>query len=144
MAWSSRVKPMTPCTWSGHTASSGEVMVCLMRGDVPVFTPRGRGSRYRHLEHLLHHPPCGEVFLHERPRSQAVALVVAVGVAEAPSRLGKAPEAEQPLGVGEEPAPAGVLHHGRLAARKEAEGPVADPGVLEPDAGWLRTAELSP
>src|SRR5205823_876136 len=53
-------------------------------------------------------------------------------------------EPEEARGVGQEPARAGVLDDRRLAAGQVAEGPVADPGILEPDARGLRAAELPP
>ena len=36
-----------------------------------------------------------------------------------------------------------MLDHGRLRAGQVAKGPVADPGILQPHAGWLHTAKLA-
>src|SRR5207245_970944 len=46
-------------------------------------------------------------------------------------------------GLGEESARACMLDHGRLRASQIAKGPVADPGILQSNAGWLHAAEFA-
>ena len=52
-------------------------------------------------------------------------------------------EPEEPGGIGQVPAWPGVLDHGRLAAGEVAQSPVADPGVLQANAGWFHPAEFA-
>src|SRR5258708_10673678 len=84
-----------------------------------------------------------EVRLGELASGPAVPLVVGVDGGQGFGGLRQRREAEDPFPVRKEGTWARILDHRRLPAGQVAEGPVADPGVLEPHAGGLAAAELA-
>ena len=72
-----------------------------------------------------------------------MALVVRVDRGERVGRFSRRRKAEHALAVRQERAGSRVLHDDRLSAREIAQGPIADPGVLELDVRALGAAELT-
>jgi len=52
-------------------------------------------------------------------------------------------KAQETCRIRQESAGAGVLDNGRFAAGQIAESPIADPGGLQPDTGWLYAAKFA-
>src|SRR2546426_11720448 len=96
---------------------------------------------------LLEHPPNDatgiEVFLGQRARQTAVALVVGLNLGQRAHRLVHGPEPEEAVGIGQKAAGTRVLYHGRLPAGQIAGRAVADPTGRQVDVGWLGATELT-
>src|SRR5205814_2963283 len=96
---------------------------------------------------LLEHTPRDamrvEIFLGQRARQTAVALVVGLHLGQRAHRLVHVPEPEEAVGIGQKAAGTGVLYHGRLPAGQIAGRAVADPTGRQFDVGWLGATELT-
>src|SRR2546427_5893506 len=79
------------------------------------------------LEHTSHDATRIEVFLGQRARQTAVALVVGLHLGQGAHRLVHVPEPEEAVGIGQKAAGTRVLYHGRLPAGQIAGSAVADP-----------------
>src|SRR2546425_4240858 len=95
------------------------------------------------LEHTPHDATGIEVFLGQRARQTAVALVVGLHLGQRAHRLVQVPEPEEAVGIGQKAAGARVLYHCRLPAGQIAGSAVADPAGRQFDVGRLGTAELT-
>src|SRR6266480_1546426 len=95
------------------------------------------------LEHTPHDATGIEVFLGQRARQAAVALVVGLHLGQRAHRLVHGPEPEEAVGIGQKAAGTRVLYHGRLPAGQIAGRAVADPTGRQLDVGWLGATELS-
>ena len=72
-----------------------------------------------------------------------MSLVVGRHLFEATRGFPEVAKAKDPGGLGKESARACMLDHDRLRASQIAERPVADPGILQSNAGWLHAAEFA-
>src|SRR5438128_5731778 len=97
----------------------------------------------RSLEHTPHDATRIEVFLGQRARQTAVALVVGLDLGQRAHRLVHVPEPEEAVGIGQKAAGTRVLYHGRLPAGQIAGRAVADPTRRQFDVGWLGATELT-
>src|SRR2546423_12896425 len=95
------------------------------------------------LEHTPHDATGIEVFLGQRARQTAVALVVGLHLGQRARRLVHVPEPEEAVGIGQKAAGTRVLHHGRLPAGQIAGSAAADPTRRQFDVGWLGSTELA-
>src|SRR2546426_366842 len=95
------------------------------------------------LEHTPHDATRIEVFLGQRARQTAVALVVGLHLGQGAPRLVHVPEPEEAVGIGQKAAGTRVLYHGRLPAGQIARSAVADPTGRQFDVGWLGATELT-
>src|SRR5438128_1319344 len=95
------------------------------------------------VENGLQRPPRVEMSFGDLARRAAMALVVRVDRGERVGRFSRRRKAEHALAVRQERAGSRVLHDDRLSAREIAQGPIADPGVLELDVRALGAAELT-
>src|SRR6266851_5737914 len=84
-----------------------------------------------------------EILLHQRATELAVFRIISRYSLEALDRLIKTREAKQSSIIWQEPAGAGVLNDGGLAARQVAERPITDPCVLQSHARRLDAAKLT-
>src|SRR5947199_167446 len=78
-----------------------------------------------------------EIGLGQDARRAALPLVVRLDERDHPHRLIEVAEAEQSLGIWQEPAWSGVLNNRRLAAGEIANCPIAYPRILQLHAGRL-------
>src|SRR5207302_7679924 len=97
----------------------------------------------RTLEHTPHDATRIEVFLGQRARQTAVALVVGLNLGQGAHRLVHVPEPEEAVGIGQKAAGTRVLYHSRLPAGQIAGSAVADPTGRQFDVGWLGATELA-
>src|SRR5438477_11814423 len=96
------------------------------------------------LEHTPRDATRVEIFLGQRARQTAVALVVGLHLGQRAHRLVHVPEPEEADGIGQKSARTRVLYHGRLPAGQIAGSAVADPTGRQSDVGWRRgTAHTS-
>src|SRR2546423_14807102 len=95
------------------------------------------------LEHTPHHATRVEIFLGQRARQTAVALVVGLHLGQRAHRLVHVPEPEEAVGIGQKAAGTRVLYHGRLPAGQIAGGTVADPTGRQFYVDWLGAAEFT-
>src|SRR5213079_3641345 len=95
------------------------------------------------LEHTPRDATRVEIFLGQRARQTAVALVVGLHLGQRAHRLVHVPEPEEAVGIGQKAAGTRVLYHGRLPAGQIAGSAVADPTGRQFDVGWLGATELS-
>src|SRR2546422_2903321 len=96
------------------------------------------------LEHTPNDATRIEVFLGQRARETAVALVVGLHLGQRAHRLVHVPEPEEAVGIGQKAAGTRVLYHGRLPAGQIAGSAVADPTGRQFNVGGLGTTELTP
>src|SRR5438093_10994055 len=96
------------------------------------------------LEHTPRDATRVEVFLGQRARQTAVALVVGLHLGQGAHRLVHVPEPEEVVGIGKKAAGTRVLYHGRLPAGQIAGSAVADPTGRQFNVGGLGTTELTP
>src|SRR6266705_3188967 len=94
------------------------------------------------LEHTPHDATRIEVFLGQRARQTAVALVVGLHLGQRAHRLVHVPEPEEAVGIGQKAAGTRVLYHGRLPAGQIAGSAVADPAGPQFDVGWPGATEI--
>src|SRR3989454_11397753 len=96
------------------------------------------------LQHAAHDPAGVEMFLSQRTCLATVPVVFGLRRIESAHRFVQIPEPEEPIGVGQEAARAGMLNDGGVSTRQITDGPVADPAGLPAHIGRLGTTELSP
>src|SRR5689334_21385649 len=114
--------------------TQGKQSGCILLRPLPL--------RQRTLQHTPNYLRRVEVFLRESSRSPAVLRVVTHGGLYTLDRLIHGPKPENPAPVWQDTTGAGVLHYGRFATRQKAQGPIADPRILQADARWFGTTEL--
>src|SRR2546422_4776725 len=95
------------------------------------------------LEHTPHDATRIEVFLGQRARQTAVALVVGLHLGQRAHRLVHVPEPEEAVGIGQKAAGTRVLYHGRLSAGQIAGSAIADPTGRQFDVGWRGATEFT-
>src|SRR2546422_10961919 len=96
------------------------------------------------LQHAAIDPTGVEMFLSQRAYLATVPVVFGLRRIESAHRFVQIPEPEEPIGIGQEAARAGMLNDGGLSTRQIADGPVADPAGLQRYVGRFGTTELSP
>src|SRR5262249_33539218 len=121
------------CKTSCPTRARGALRRCGSRGSL-------RQGPFEHPRQVL---PRIEILFRELPRQTALARIIVQHNTQRLRRVVDGAEAEQAGRRREKPARTRVLDDGRLAARQIADRTVADPGVLQPETGWLRTTELT-
>src|SRR2546426_7072273 len=89
------------------------------------------------LQYAAHDPAGVEMFLSQRACLATVPVVFGLRRVESAPRFVQIPEPEEPVGVGQEAARAGMLNDGGLSTRQIADGPVADPAGLQRHIGRL-------
>src|SRR5436189_5964942 len=95
------------------------------------------------LEDAPHDATRIEVFLGQRARQTAVALVVGLHLGQRAHRLVHVPEPEEAVGIGQKAAGTRVLYHGPLPAGQIAGRPVAYTIGRQLEVGRLGATELT-